>query len=123
MTIARRYAPNVISDRRTIVNGANAHLERPVSGATSLLCKAIHEIRMDVPLAQDAGAFSGDAEQIVRARLVDLRECAEDCCNENCAAVMRFGGLPENRGIRLYRLPFAFLVRLPEITAQCVAAS
>jgi hypothetical protein len=60
------------SDRRTIVDGTNTHLERPVSGALSLLCKSIHEIRVDVPLAQDAGAFSGDAEQIARACLVDL---------------------------------------------------
>ena len=81
-------------DGRTVVDGANAHLERAVSGTLGLLGKAVHEVGMDVALAQHAGAFGGDAEKVARARLVDLREGAEDRRNQDRAAVMRLGGLP-----------------------------
>ena len=68
---------------------------------------------MDVALAQHAGAFGGDAEQVAGARLVDLRERAEDGGNQDGAAIVRLGGLLEHGRIGLDRLPFAFLVLFP----------
>src|SRR6185437_5582307 len=96
-------------DRWAVVECADAHLEDVLRRGRRLFGEPVHQVGMQLPYWQDAGAFARYAQKIRDPALVHRQEGVEDGGDEDRASFVRFGQVGVVVRIGLAGFPLAGL--------------